>query len=472
MKLELFNRRNFLRLGATGVAALGITKTAAAQMGKNENNLLKTSGLTQEASDHGTLAGLTDDDHPQYLTNQRADVRYPTLNADGKINPAQVGNFTSVQNGQSLQLRDGAIINVSETYRRLDTEFGVVADGVTNNAAAIQTALNAVRDSFGGTLVFPNGVTKIAGNSSINSNLKAGAIKLVGAGNSVVQITPGTNTAFAFHDNPSLTVEGLTFIGVHGAGAYDFTEAVFLTSYVEQVTFRDCQFLGLSVNAPYGEPYNGYAPNKHHGIIVANEGDLLIERCIFGGNATNQCPNVGVDTWNSLTIKDCQFLDYGYHKSDTLTKTGYTTNTWWVRATNPKPASARSRNKVSIERTTFDEGCYAGVMVYGAQWVELDNVTANMGLGATISLIAVKYAKIKDCMSGNVGLTTTQECGIYAANCNLVEVENFFTNGTVKKIILDGTTARAIFKNCQLQGSALTLNGVINNSGAIVEIIN
>lgn len=471
MKSENFNRRNFLRLGATGIVSLGVTKTALAQNGKNEDDkLLKTSGLTRDITDHGSLGGLADDDHPQYLNNQRADARYAGLNTAGKVNPKQVGNFTAPRNGQSLQLRDGAIINVSETYRRLDTEFGVVADGVTNNAAAIQTALNALRDSNGGTLVFPDGVTKISGSSNINQTGKFGAIRLLGSGgNSAVHIAGG-GRCFEFANTSSVTVEELTFIGTPGNYVFDFTQALFYFSYVEQVTIRNCQFLGLSVNAPYSGP--PFEINKDYGIVVCNQGDLLIDRCIFGGCATNQCPNVGVTSWNGLTIRDSQFLDYGAYANNTLiSKTGGITNTAWVRALNYNPVtSARQRGKISIERTTFDEAHSNALYLYGAKWLELNNVSINCSpIGVSIFLRDIWRAKIKDSF---IGYNNNMDVGVFAYDCSLIEMENLVLDGSVKYINISGATQKLISRYSNLPGGSLAANGVINDSGASVEIIN
>ncbi len=487
------NRRKFLSLGATGVATIGASEAVLANNSPDYNRKKNTSNVNT----HGSLDGLEEDDHQQYLNNIRGDIRYyqrqeidiPTaldekaknsdknipggycgLNSDGKVDTLKIGNFTSVNNGQSLQFRDGVIVNVANTYRRLDTEFGVVADGVANNATAIQSAFDSVLENNGGTLVFPNGVTKIQGSSRVDMQGNVGAVKMVGdGGNSVIHIAGGeTNIAFELHNTSNLTVEGLTFIGTHGSGAFDFSQAVFFTSYIEQVTFRDCQFLGLSTAAPYDEPSSGFATNKHSGIVVANEGDLLIERCIFGGNATANCPNVGVTSWNGLTIRDSQFLDYGYYKDQTLTKTGYTTNRYWVRALAPKAvANARIRGKILIENSSFDEGNNNSLYFYGGKFVELNSLSFNGGIAHAIVLVNIARASIKDTF---VGWINTQY-SLQAYNCGIVQLDNLIHGGNVKYIQLDSGTKKLISRYSSLVGGSLAPNGIINGSNSILEIL-
>ncbi len=41
--------------------------------------------LVEVEADHGNVAGLADDDHPQYLNNSRGDARYPLKDGVAKI---------------------------------------------------------------------------------------------------------------------------------------------------------------------------------------------------------------------------------------------------------------------------------------------------------------------------------------------------------------------------------------------------
>lgn len=53
-------------------------------------------GIPGEAADHGGLAGLADDDHPQYLTAERANATYVTLSQRGVANGVATLDGTGV----------------------------------------------------------------------------------------------------------------------------------------------------------------------------------------------------------------------------------------------------------------------------------------------------------------------------------------------------------------------------------------
>ena len=372
--------------------------------------------------------------------------------------------------------------SVFKPYLMVDKDFGGAVNAAPDVAAspigtaattAVQAAFNAAAAQKGGTIVFPNGYTKINGNLAIDGAGKAGKVKMIGQGNSIIQITPGTEVGFRFGNVPQAIIENLTFMGVPDAGlTYDFTIAAILFAAVEQATIRDCQFLGLSVNAPFGDLTNNYAANKYYGIVVATESELLVDRCYFGGNGTNQCPNVGADAWNSLVVRDSQFFDYGYHRNLTVSKTGFTTNTWWIRAVGAPTfgLSARSKHKVLIERTSLDEGCNTGIGIYGGRWADIDNVTANQGVSTPFYIYNVNHLRLRDSFAGNAGLSSTSEVGAYIDSVGLARIDNFTTAGTVVKIQLAGTTAKAIFRNCQLQGNTDYPDGIHNAAGATVVV--
>jgi hypothetical protein len=51
------------------------------------DKFLKVTGgiLVEVEADHGNVAGLADDDHPQYYNNARGDARYPLKSGVNKI---------------------------------------------------------------------------------------------------------------------------------------------------------------------------------------------------------------------------------------------------------------------------------------------------------------------------------------------------------------------------------------------------
>lgn len=90
---------------------------------------------------------------------------------------------------QQAQAR--ANIGVGVGYEIYAVDFGVTADGATNDAPALQEALDEVAEN-GGTLVLPAGTIRIAASVGINGALKPFRIK--GQGRGQTKLLKGANT--------------------------------------------------------------------------------------------------------------------------------------------------------------------------------------------------------------------------------------------------------------------------------------
>lgn len=414
----------------------------------SEGTFHLSAGSAIDLEDLIAAGGVASDTVIDYVDERTADaVALGALFADLE---------TPGTDGQKLVFSDDVIIYVSETYRRLDTEFGVVADDSTNNATAIQTALNSVRDAFGGTLVFPNGITKINGNIVTNFNTKRGQVKLMGdGGKSVIHITGGAKV-MEFQNAPQVIVEGLTFVGTPGVGVYDFTQNLLFFNVVEQAIIRDCRFLGLAVNAPEDITFS---LNGTHGIVVAVETTLLVEACHFQGNGTVNCPNIGGYNHHGMTVRDTLCNDFGYQGNVTHSKTPFADNHYWIRAFGGLMTSAHGfpRSKVMVERSHFDEGNVFAIFVEDCQWVELNNVKINTGISSAINLENVRRARFNDVFvmkANNPGVIS-----LTATDCDDVELNNLLHYSGVTTIQLLGTTKRATLRGC-------TAPGVLTNTAA------
>jgi len=374
--------------------------------------------------------------------------------------------------GQKLMFRDEVIINVLETYRRLDTEFGVVADDSTNNTTAIQTALTAVRDSNGGTLVFPNGITRMSGAAaatSVDLNGKAGTVRLLGdGGNSVLKIlSTSANSIFLMQNVPQVIAEGITFLGSPGNSVFDFNKSLFWFNACQQAVIRDCRFIALSISATEDATH---ALNKWNGIIVSRQTELVIEKTLFGGCATRYCPNVSIDDGSSAVIRDTQFIDYGLQGATNYAKIGDFPNTYWIRATNmdARTLYADNRGSIVIDNVAFDEAVGSAVHIEGARSVDINHMSSNIGnsdLSPNVYLKGVRHAMIR-----NSRITTANYAGTYgieANNCKLVEVQKVDFAGNVRYIILSGTTQK-LRLNDSLRAADAAIT-VTNTAGATIE---
>ena len=380
--------------------------------------------------------------------------------------------ITSHSDGQSLVILDDTIINVSETYRRLDTEFGVLADDSTNNTTAIQTALTAIAAAGGGTLVVPNGISRISGASgatTLDLNGMAGAVRLIGdGGKSVIKpVSTSTNSVFLMQNVPQVVVQGITFLGTNGSSVYDFGKSLFWFNAVQQAIIRDCRFIGLSVN---GTEDATFALNKWQGIVVARQTEMIVEKTLFSGCATRNCSNVQIDDGASLVVRDTQFNDFGLQGATNYVKIGDFPNTYWIRATNMAARAQLhdNRGSIVIDNVAFDEAVGHAVYVDGARSVEINHMSSIIGnsdLFPNIYLKNVRHSTIRNSHIKTANYAGTY--GIEANNCKLVEVQKVDFAGNVRYIILSGTTQR-LRLNDSLRASEAAIT-VTNTAGATIE---
>jgi hypothetical protein len=116
-------------------------------------------------ADHGLLAGLGDDDHPQYLTEARADVRYadPVV-----VRTAMIGTATGQPQSEPMQF--SPVLLPARPYKHLVTVrvmafFSTVTNGVTfttkiNGVVNYQVRMPGLSQSplFACSAVLPPGV--------------------------------------------------------------------------------------------------------------------------------------------------------------------------------------------------------------------------------------------------------------------------------------------------------------------------
>ncbi len=128
------------------------------------------------------------------------------------------------------------------------TEFGAVGDGITDDAAAIQAAIDAAVTAGGGIVYFPAGTYLIGTTLSWTGD----NIILLGAGKDVTIIRDHANlganrliylqgTALDYIQN--VTVEGITFRnGTASDAEYTLGKDAIRVEYVDGLNIRNCKF--------------------------------------------------------------------------------------------------------------------------------------------------------------------------------------------------------------------------------------
>lgn len=157
------------RLAALLVQGTGITLT----YNDVANTLTISSSGGGGVTDHGTLTGLADDDHPQYHTDARGDLRYSAL------------GHTHAQYALLVGAAFTGAVSVSPTWNNVATAFDALLINVTDTASA--AASDLIDAKVGGSsrfrvdktgTVFPSG-NIVLGNST---DPGWGKLAVVGAG--------------------------------------------------------------------------------------------------------------------------------------------------------------------------------------------------------------------------------------------------------------------------------------------------
>lgn len=368
--------------------------------------------------------------------------KYPIRAFDG-TNPGDIRQLTvpegAIGANGNINLASNSVFNIAFAPSYSPSP-------AADNTAAVQWALNEVLENDGGTIYFPPGITKLTGVTSLDMNGYEGAIRFTGSQDSVIQLSStGLLGVFYLANAPMVTVDNLTFIGTGSTGA-DFTQSLFWFNECGQVHVHDSRFLGIGLTAPEDATF---ALNKWYGILVGRKTNLVVDNCEFGGCSTLNAPNIGVDDWFSLTIRDTQFVDFGYYADATLSKTGWQTNTYWMRAINgAEPTSTFQRDTVIIENVTCDEGNLYAIFVEDAGNVQLNSVHINAGNDVSASAINIKdvdHATLYDCSVHEANYAATN--GINLQNVAVAEVDKLLFTGIVDNFNLTGTTGNVTLKN-------------------------
>lgn len=219
------------------------------------------------------------------------------------------------------------VTNVQSTIARLNTyvvtdpQFGVKADGITDDTAALTAFFNYVRSKGGGTVIFPPGTTyylktwvRICSNINVIA-LGAKFVKLnvfqysyfggiheypnttgVGAGASNIKWTGGTFTgnysiglntcAFGLHHSQNCEFDGISFVESQGAGH------TFDLAGCNQIVIRRCTWRGKDI-----------ASSANAECVQLDVSGVGSPSCADPGNYDNYYTS-------NVTIEECQFLPY------------------------------------------------------------------------------------------------------------------------------------------------------------------
>lgn len=282
-------------------------------------------------------------------------------------------------------------------------DFGTVGDGLTDDAPALQSALDALADAGGGTLLVPQGRYAIATPVEVDFAGSASAITIQGIPRATPDNESGgpgrgldlvsefiiktgeTNDALTLRNLASLVVEHLVFIGV--AEARSDAKVTLGLHRIDNATVRHCEFYGLATLAAEGA------------IVYAEGCDLKIEDSAFLGCTSDSALSTSLVqnyNWRGVAVRDTRFIDYG-NRPDYFSKTPLAVPFAWISVGGAAAVTNTSpRREVVVEDVFLDEGAYYGLSVR-------PDLFAVSG-GSAISLVFVSGLRMNVSNLGEVGV--------------------------------------------------------------------
>ncbi|MFN2532077.1 MAG: carboxypeptidase regulatory-like domain-containing protein [Pyrinomonadaceae bacterium] len=250
------------------------------------------------------------------------------------------------------------------------SDFGAVGDGVADDGPALQTALDALAQTGGGTLFIPAGhyliATPVAENfsntgatitiqgvpsSTMPAPLTAGGSELAAGLDLTSDIIPATGdsgNAITLIGLQQLLIEHVGFTGRPDVST-DAVETLYLSDIIS-ATIRHCEFYGL-------------ASIGGGNIVKAVRSTMTIELSVFLGCTANSglyAPTVENREWRGFTVANSIFVDYGLRSF--WGKTGLGSPLSWINMGDAASKTADSPRREFVVRDTFlDEGGWIGI---------------------------------------------------------------------------------------------------------------
>lgn len=273
--------------------------------------------------------------------------------------------FDSNGNILSVGASGGTLVSVSD--------FGAAGNGTADDTAAIQSALDALKNS-GGTIHFPVGTYKVTKSVHFYSNqalvFEQGARILQGAAINNLMMNYSTADKGGYEATENVQIIGATFDG----GSYTTANTLFGICHSKHITIRNCRF----VNA-YGH---------WHNVEINSSKHVLIDRCYFEGSRKTAANGemLQIDSFNNtatwpwgngkvdntvsymVEVKNCFFTDsiiapaIGNHSAAVVNCIRIHDNVFEDLISSRGAINLQSAKNVDVYNNTFT-GCTTGVTI-------------------------------------------------------------------------------------------------------------
>lgn len=347
-------------------------------------------------------------------------------------------------------------------------DYGALVDGVTDDSAAVESAVNAAIAAGGGTVYFPAGTTKFATAKTLNATTPVNTTaNITFAGDGDILFGPDSSLRLA--NFGQVLFSGLSFIGTNTLNTAAVSGAfIFVSSSVSSV-FENCRFYGL-----------GTADDSlFAGVVTGYYSPLIFNNCFFGGCVASAAAVVTSFGGSGLRMVNTQFLDFGVYKGVTYS-TSLVTVKAWVQLTEMTDVTAANRRSSQFVNCTFDEAPLWCVKLRGTNVTRKHNATfdnchfntgrnhGNGSYGAAIHANEMLSVRIIDTTCGYAD-NTVDYCVAEFNNVDVVDLDNLRGLYGAKYVRVGGETGRVRLRDCSLVGNATYPLGWDNDAGALIE---
>lgn len=338
--------------------------------------------------------------------------------------------------------------------------FGAVADGATNDASAVQAAIDAL--TLGGAIFFPSGVYYL--NTAITLG---GNITFLGENGSVLNAGTSLTTAMAAGTSLSnVAVKSLKFEGPGTAGTSG-TERLLELNGCTNVQIDGCAFQTSRVIAVVLDACvrvrvssSEFLDNYHYGMEIRDVSeDVAIINCVFKGNGSTGTATStigrGLNLWevNNAVVSNCVFRDNNEYGLRVYSQSGDTDGSRNISVSNCAFDRNGSTGASGIDLYLYNEGgnieridingctfntlaSRTAISLQGAditvQGCTIENVSAQTGNAFALnnlSLAAISSCIIRNFNTGFSFGSSSPATNCTISNCRATGVARF--TGTV-----------------------------------------
>lgn len=326
-------------------------------------------------------------------------------------------------------------------------DFGAVGDGVADDTAAIQAAINSIgNSSLNGTVFIPSGIYKIS--STINMNSLVRPPSIIGQSSSSVTIITDGNfgsgvNMMSIERGSANRLESRVFKGFtlrdNGGTAYGLS-----LSWVTTCLFEDIGFYGLSrgltfldtVFLCHFDRVSSIAPNANEALLSvgAEMNNILFSNCSFIGVTYGAKFNKG---GTALKFSNCNF-EVGSNSHLAFT-----------------PSTGQTIKGISVDNCYFENGATHSILIEPADANGVDgfDITSNYFIVQPSTVVAP--LRLRNCTNGTITSNSANRYTGYFYN----------RDGTAKYLeITNNNYSVPAINNAGDADSSVTYNYIANNS--------